>query len=81
MKKTLIALSFIAMGTLAIQSCKQEPKMPSEEEIAQKVTDKYGAELNTLKDLRKMECEATINQKVSEKLAADAAAATPAATK
>lgn len=71
MKKSIIALSIIAIGTLAIQSCKQEPKMPTEAEIAQKVTDKYGAELNNLKDLRKMECEATINQKISEKLTAE----------
>ena len=50
--------------------------MPTEEEIAQKVTDKYGAELTTLQELKQMQCNETMNQKVSERLTAAAAPAT-----
>jgi hypothetical protein len=71
MKKTFLTISII--GLFIASSCNQEPKMPSEEEIGQKVQDKYGAELNTLKELKKMQCEESINQKVSERLAASQA--------
>ena len=68
MKKTFLTIS--TLGLLFAASCNQEPKMPSEAEIAQKVQDKYGAELNTLKELKQMQCDESINQKVSERLAA-----------
>ena len=61
--------SFTAV-ILAVVSCKQEPKMPTDAEIAQKVQDKYGAELSTLKEYKKMQCNETLNQQVSERLAA-----------
>lgn len=70
-KKILFASSLLALGII---SCKQEPKMPTDEEIAQKVTDKYGAELTTLQELKQMQCNETLNQKVSERLAAAAPA-------
>lgn len=66
MKKALLIISPLALFLVA--SCNQEPKMPTEAEIAQKVQDKYGAELNTLKELKKMQCDETLNQKVSERL-------------
>lgn len=66
MKKTFLTIS--TLGLLLAASCNQEPKMPTEAEIAQKVQDKYGAELNTLKELKKMQCDETLNQKVSERL-------------
>ncbi len=66
------------MTLLALASCKQEPTMPSDAEITQKMTDKYGAELQNLKDLRQSQCNETLNQKVGERLAA---AAAPAPTK
>lgn len=65
--KKLILLSVSGALLLAI-GCKQEPKMPTEEEIAQKVQDKYGAELNTLRELKKMQCDETFDHKVSERL-------------
>ena len=72
MKKQIIIL-FASMSILA--SCNQEPQMPSADELAQKVQDKYGAELTTLKDLKKMQCNETMSQQVSERLAAPAPAA------
>ena len=39
MKKTFLTIS--TLGLLFAASCNQEPKMPSEAEIAQKVQDKY----------------------------------------
>jgi len=66
MKKTFAMMS--SMMLLLITSCNQEPKMPTQEEITQKVQDKYGAELNTLKELKKMQCDETLHQKVSERL-------------
>lgn len=77
MKKKIFYVSAVFMAITAISSCKQEPKMPTDAEIAQKVQDKYGAELNTLRDLKKMQCDETLNQKVGERLAA-AQATTPA---
>jgi hypothetical protein len=74
MKKNILFVSSIL--ALSILSCKQEPKMPSDEEIAQKVTDKYGAELTTLQELKQMQCNETLNQKVSEQLAATATPST-----
>lgn len=68
MKKTIILMA--GMSLMMTTSCNQEPKMPTDEEIAQKVQDKYGAELNTLKELKKMQCDESINQQVSERLAA-----------
>jgi hypothetical protein len=50
--------------------------MPSADELAQKVQDKYGEELTTLKDLKKMQCNEAMSQQVSERLAA-AAPVTP----
>ena len=67
MKKTFLTIS--TLGLLFAASCNQEPKMPSEAEIAQKVQDKYGAELKNLQDLKKLQCDESINQKVSERLA------------
>lgn len=66
MKRTILILA--VMGLIMTTSCNQEPKMPTDAEIAQKVQDKYGAELNTLKELKKMQCDETLNQKVSERL-------------
>lgn len=68
MKKTIILMAGLSL--MMTTSCNQEPKMPTDEEIAQKVQDKYGAELNTLKELKKMQCDESINQQVSERLAA-----------
>lgn len=72
MKKIFVMMSS-AVVLLAV-GCNQEPKMPTEEEIAQKVQDKYGAELNTLKELKKMQCDETLHQKVSERLTSTATA-------
>jgi len=77
MKKKILYASAILMAVTAISSCKQEPKMPTDAEIAQKVQDKYGAELKNLSDLKKMQCDETMNQQVSERLAAAAQATTP----
>lgn len=71
-KKILFISSVLALGII---SCNQEPKMPTDEEIAQKVADKYGAELSTLQELKQMQCNETMNQQVSERLTA---AQTPA---
>ncbi|MBL7789877.1 MAG: hypothetical protein JNL75_08650 [Chitinophagales bacterium] len=68
MKRTIILMAGLSL--MMTTSCNQEPKMPTDEEIAQKVQDKYGAELNTLKELKKMQCDESINQQVSERLAA-----------
>lgn len=69
-------ISILCCGmVLALTSCKQEPKMPTDEEIAQKVQDKYGAELTTLQELKTMQCNETLNAKVAERLAASAAPA------
>lgn len=68
MKKTIILMAGLSL--MMNTSCNQEPKMPTDEEIAQKVQDKYGAELNTLKELKKMQCDESIHQQVSERLAA-----------
>lgn len=70
MNKKILFISAALSIIVANTSCKQEPKMPTEAEISQKVQDKYGAELSTLKELKKMQCEETMNQKVSERLAA-----------
>lgn len=67
MKKKII---FCALLGLGLYSCKQEPKMPTDEEITQKVMDKYGAELKTLEELKTMQCNETLNAKVAERLAA-----------
>lgn len=75
MKKIILSVSAISMMLL---SCNQQPAMPTDAEIAQKVQDKYGAELSTLRELKQMQCNETINQQVSERLAA---AASPAPTK
>lgn len=72
-KKILFVSSLLALGII---SCNQEPKMPTDEEIAQKVTDKYGAELSTLQELKQMQCNETMNQQVSERLTAAQAPAT-----
>lgn len=71
MKKSLFTI--LSLGLILVSSCNQESKLPSDEEIAQKVQDKYGAELNTLKELKKMQCEETLNQQVSERLSAASA--------
>lgn len=68
MKKSTIYTLLLVAATLSVVSCKQEAVMPSDAEIAQKVQDKYGAELSTLKELKKMQCEETLNQEVSKKL-------------
>jgi hypothetical protein len=73
MKKQIITL-FATISILT--SCNQEPQMPSADELAQKVQDKYGEELTTLKDLKKMQCNEAMSQQVSERLAA-AAPVTP----
>ena len=67
MKKTFFTIS--TLGLLFTSSCNQEPKIPSEAELTQKVHDKYGAELKNLQDLKKLQCDESINQKVSERLA------------
>jgi len=67
MKKTILILA--GMGLIMTTGCNLEPKMPTDAEIAQKVQDKYGAELSTLKELKTMQCDETLNQKVSERLA------------
>jgi hypothetical protein len=41
------------MGLIMTKSYNQEPKMPTDAEILQKVQDKYAAELNTMKELKK----------------------------
>lgn len=68
MKNTIITCGLF--GLLSALSCKQEPVMPTDAEIAQKVQDKYGAELNTLKELKQMQCNESMNQQVSERLMA-----------
>jgi membrane carboxypeptidase/penicillin-binding protein PbpC len=68
MKKTNLIAMLLAGAMLATISCKQEAPMPTEAEIAQKVEDKYGAELTTLKELKKMQCDETKNQEVSKRL-------------
>lgn len=72
MSKKILALSIVALGLLG--SCKQDAAMPSDAEIAQKVQDKYGAELTTLQELKKMQCDESIDMKVSERLLADTTA-------
>ncbi len=74
MKKIVLTIS--TLGLLCATSCNQEPKMPTEAELVQKVQDKYGAELSTLKELKKMQCDESINQQVSERLAATQTPAT-----
>lgn len=74
MKKTTIYTFLIGFAMLATVSCKQEAAMPSEAEIAQKMQDRYGAELTTLKELKKMQCDETMNQEVSKRLSESVAA-------
>lgn len=68
MKKiSIISIVLLTFMSLTI-SCNEGPTYPSDEELAQKVTDKYGAELDNLKELREMECETTIDDRIEEKL-------------
>lgn len=75
MKKSTIYTLLLVAATLSVVSCKQEAVMPSDAEIAQKVQDKYGAELSTLKELKKMQCEETMSQEVSKRLSETTVAA------
>jgi hypothetical protein len=68
MKKTKIIAMLVGAALLSHISCKQEAPMLTDAEIAQKVEDKYGAELSTLKELKKMQCDETIHQEVSKRL-------------
>jgi hypothetical protein len=74
MKKLTIYTFLIGVAMLSVVSCKQEAPMPSDAEIAQKIQDKYGAELSTLKELKKMQCDETIHQEVSKRLTEASAA-------
>lgn len=68
MKKiSIIPIALVALMSLAI-SCNEGPKYPSDEELSQKVTDKYGAELSNLRELREMECETSIDDRIEAKL-------------
>lgn len=69
MKKINIITMLMGAALITTLSCKQEAAMPTEAEIAQKVEDKYGAELSTLKELEAMKCNETLNQEVSKRLA------------
>lgn len=68
MKKNIVLGFGIMVATILVTSCNQEPKYPSQEELSQKVQDKYGAELNNLRELRTMECEQGMSDKINAKL-------------
>ena len=50
MKKQIIIL-FASLSVIA--GCNQEPQRLSADKLTQKVQDKYGADLTTIKDLKK----------------------------
>ncbi len=66
--KQSILLGIVCAGMALVISCQQGPKFPSDEEMTQKMNDKYGAELANLRELRQMECEKVMSDKINAKL-------------
>lgn len=67
MKKTSILLTiFVVISTY---SCNQVPAEPTAEEIASKVTERYGDALTIYKEKAEQDCALSIDAAVSAKLA------------
>jgi translation initiation factor 2 alpha subunit (eIF-2alpha) len=67
MKKINILLTIIAIAIG--YSCNQKPAEPSTEEIASKVTERYGDALNIYKEKAQQDCALSIDASVIAKLA------------
>jgi translation initiation factor 2 alpha subunit (eIF-2alpha) len=67
MKKINILLTIIAIAIG--YSCNQKPAEPSTEEIASKVTERYGDALNIYKEKAQQDCALSIDAAVIAKLA------------
>jgi|688.fasta_scaffold267360_2 translation initiation factor 2 alpha subunit (eIF-2alpha) len=67
MKKTSILLTLLAIAT--VYSCNQKPAEPTAEEIASKVTERYGDALTIYKEKAEQDCALSIDAAVIAKLA------------